>query len=786
MTRCIQIILITITIITLFTSCSITKMLNDGEYLYDGVDSIKIVNNIENEYNEYESQIIEKIKNTLNYETNGLDIKIWKLRFKLPSFRTWLYIKGTQDSTTFHRILRKFGTPPILISNVNPALRSKVAQTILNENGFLAAKVESMESYNKNDSLKISVSYSINPQKLYKYDSIISFPFINNSNQVNLVNVNNFAFIKKNSLFSIDSLEKERKNISDSLRNMGFYYFRPDMIKYKADTTITSGSITLKKDFIDGISPLALKAWTIRKVNIRLMDNNNYDTSSDLLLFDTISLDNNIKLFFNTDPYVRKEVLNKRIVIRPNNLYSQKNEEATLRAISNLGAFSSSEFIFSQKQKDIDSISQLDLDIILRPDKTWDLSLESLFKFKSTNFIGPGINLTISKRNIFGGGEALSTSVYGSYEWQKGKSPISSDAIRIYSYQLGSDISLVFPSILFPGKLNDFYKYSTSTSLKLSASILNRPSLYNLQSFGLSMIYDFQPEEGIQHHIQPIGLTFSLLSNSSERFNNLIKNNPSLGLSYRDQFIPQMGYSFIYDNLLGRHSIHHLWMRYSVSEAGNIINGIMSLSGKKYNDQKKLFKVPFAQFIKGTAEIRYTYKIDFNQSLASRFATGAIFSFGNSTISPFMEEFYVGGANSIRAFTVRSVGPGKFSPNNGPYSFMDQVGDFKLEGNIEYRARLKGRLQVALFLDAGNVWLIRKERKRIGASLTELTNTKDFINQIAIGTGAGIRYDLDYIVVRFDVGIGLHIPYDTGIHHWYNIPKFKDSLGFHLAVGYPF
>ena len=156
------------------------------------------------------------------------------------------------------------------------------------------------------------------------------------------------------------------------------------------------------------------------------------------------------------------------------------------------------------------------------------------------------------------------------------------------------------------------------------------------------------------------------------------------------------------------------------------------------------------------------------------------------TVAPYSEQFYVGGANSIRAFTVRSIGPGRFVPRNSRYAFMDQIGEFKLEMNAEYRFRLAGDLHGALFLDSGNVWLLRPDENRPGGSLQEITDAKDFFKQLALGSGLGLRYDLNYLVIRFDVGVGLHLPFETTRQGYYNLPKFANSIGYHFAVGYPF
>lgn len=764
-------------VVVYMSSCSLSKYLDKGEYLYDGIKEITVTDN--DKKDDYQQEAISQAKATLTYETNGFKLG----KTTIPSFSKWIYMTTKNDSTLFGRILGKFGSPAIFLSNVNPPLRAKVAETTLNNYGYLSSYIFSMEELSETDSCAVAVSYDINTGKLYRCDSIVNLDNINIDSVS--IDMDKISTLKKGDPFSVINLEKDRNTIAQYLRDHGFYYFRPDMIIYKADTTVSSGSVIIKKALIDGLPSLAVKPWKIGKINVRLMQENRLGDVGEILLKNTLPIDSGITLYYNNRPSVRKSIIKKRILMLPDSLYSPDREAKTLKALSALGAFSSSEFVFTP-QDTANNNRTLDLDILLRPDRPWDVSLETLFKAKSNNYIGPGATASISKRNLFGGGETLSVSLWGSYEWQLGKSPVGKDAIRINSYQIGTDISLIFPTLLFPGKINSYFSYPTSTSLRIGASLLNRPALYTLKSLSFNMAYDFQPSKEFQHRIQPLSITYTLLGNTSDKFNELVRNNPSLKLSYRDQLIPQISYSFTYDNILNFNHDHHIWMRYGVSEAGNIVNGIMALAGKKYNSQKNLMGVHFAQFVKATAELRYTYKIDYNNSIATRFATGAVYSFGNSNTAPFMEELYVGGANSIRAYTVRSIGPGKFKPTEGMYSFMDQVGDFKLEGNLEYRMRIWKNLNGAVFLDAGNVWLINKDELREGGSLKEISGAKDFFNQIAVGTGVGLRYDLDYLVVRFDVGMGLHLPYYNGVDRWYNITNFYDSLGFHIAVGYPF
>jgi len=221
---------------------------------------------------------------------------------------------------------------------------------------------------------------------------------------------------------------------------------------------------------------------------------------------------------------------------------------------------------------------------------------------------------------------------------------------------------------------------------------------------------------------------------------------------------------------------------YNVKEAGNLVSAIYAACGESFQQkEKKLFGVPFAQYIKMSAQYTHKFRFSKHQSVATRIYGGFIYKYGNSIV-PYSDLFSIGGANSIRAFAVRSIGPGAYHPAHSNYSYIDETGDLKLEANVEYRFPLVANLYGALFLDAGNVWLMEKNDDLPGGSI----NAKTFWKELALGTGGGLRYDMDFLVIRFDVGVGIHAPYDTGKSSYYNMRNFWKSLGYHLAIGYPF
>ena len=259
--------------------------------------------------------------------------------------------------------------------------------------------------------------------------------------------------------------------------------------------------------------------------------------------------------------------------------------------------------------------------------------------------------------------------------------------------------------------------------------------------------------------------------------------NPAIAMSFRNQFVPSIGYTYTFDRTYGAAGNRRLVWQNSFTSAGNLLAGVLRAFGEK--QPQELFGNRFSQFVKEVSELKFYHRIGRrNNWLAARLLIGVGYAYGNSEVMPYSEQFYIGGANSIRAFTIRSIGPGSYRPPAGDRNgYLDQTGDFKLEANVEYRFAILGKLGGAVFLDAGNVWLLKKDPKRPGAEL----KWKGLLGEIALGTGFGLRYDISYLVIRADLGIGLHTPCpDPDKRGYYNLSSFRDGLGFHLAIGYPF
>lgn len=785
-------------------SCSISQYQRPWEQLYTGISRITIADEDKSLHGQ---RAIEAVEGQIAYAPNNSIFGSSLYRWPWASVRPWLYKAFERDSSFVGRFFKRLGTKPVWISDVSPALRAQVSERILREHGYFNARVSSTIQPAKSDSLQAKVAYDIAMGQVYPLDSIAYLPPIKLEND-SVYRHERYSLLSSGVPFSVSSLEQDRSQVSNTLREHGFYYFKPSYISYEADTIQRQGKVLLRTELLSGLPEEAKQRWRIGQVNLFFMDSDGRRGA------DSLQIAPQVWVHYDKKLPLRRRVLWSRLLLRPDSLYRQQDETATLKALGALGAFSSIDMSFAPRLKQ-DSGKQrglftpaeiqgestplisaehgegtLDMNALLRSDLPWDASLQTQFTTKTNDLVGPGGKLSLDKRNVFGGGETFSTSFFGSYEWQTNRASSLGKAseVSINSYQLGANLSLTFPTLLLPGWRDRYYLYPTSTTFRLASQIVNRAGFYSLGSVGFNITYDFQPNAVAVHSLRLIDLSYNRLRSSTAEFRQMLSANPSLGLSMRDQLVPQIGYSFVYDNASQRTGRDSWYIGASVSEAGNISSGLFALGGKSFSDTKFILGVPFAQFVKLTGEGRYYWQIDRRTKLVSRLMLGGIYSYGNMQRAPYMEQFYVGGANSIRAFRVRSIGPGRFNAlgNQSPYAFMDHVGEFKLEANLEWRKQLTGLLDIAAFIDAGNIWLLRPDTQRLGGALSELESMEDFFKQIAVGTGAGIRLDFSYLVVRVDVGVGLHLPYDTGKSGWYNIPKFRDALGFHLTVGYPF
>lgn len=696
-------------------------------------------------------------------------------RFPLP-MGLWVYNRYVYRKGGWAKWMQNtFGTTPIYLTTVNPRVRAQVAQNTLRNYGYFRARV-SADTVAMRNPRKAKVSYEVLPGELFHLDSIayLNFPAHSDS----LLRATQWQRrLWKGDAFSVKNLDAERTRLTDLFRDHGYYYYQPSYITFRADTLIRPEYVQLQVLPAPIVPPQASRPYYIGRTSIHVYDNQSYELTDS-------TTRRSITLAHSGEPgkpLLKMRALFRHLRYRRGDLYKQSVMQGVQSDLSDMGIFS--QLSMHYVPRDTAFLSDtLDVLITARLDKPYDAEFKGNVGTKSNGLVGPGVSFSMARQNAFREAEKVSLDVYGSYEWQTGaQMQGSSQTINSYSY--GVALNLQFPRLTILSLGRKFNRRATTTSnYKISADWLNRSGYFGRVSFGARMGYTYQPRPTIRHELVAFRLDYDMLLNTTEKFDSIVKQNPALYVSMRNQFVPSMQYTLQMTSRAAARNPRSFTL--VVKEAGNVTSAIYRALGQDWKaTNKHLFGVPFAQYLKLTAEVTEKYKIKSTRTyLVGRLFAGVVVSYGNSTIAPYSDLFPIGGANSIRAFGVRSIGPGSYHPSVSGYSYLDQVGDLKLEANLEYRFPLVGNLSGALFLDAGNVWLMKPDAARPGGSF----NRKTFGKEIALGTGFGFRYDLDFLVLRFDVGIGLHAPYDTGKSGYYNMPKFMDSLGYHIAVGYPF
>jgi outer membrane protein assembly factor BamA len=746
----------------LFASCSTTLNLPQGETLYTGIKEIEI------SADTLLPGTLEEVEAALAYPPNNALFGSSSIRTPLP-IGLWIYNALVNKRGGFWRwMFDKFAARPVLITTVNPEVRTAIARNVLRENGYFNPGISFAVTPGKNKRTA-SITYRVDMNHLYTYDSIRYIRTRSKADSL-LLRHEHRQSLRRGAHFSVSALEAERQRTSSLLRGHGFYFHRPEYIVYQADTLAAEGKVWLRVSRKPGMPLQALVPYHIGRRSLSIYGYNNEEPTDSVTYKDLL-------IRYQGKLRLRPPVVYERLMLSTGDLYSEERQTMTRAALSNLSTLRYTDISFERRDSSLRN-DTIDMSITASYDLPLDGELELNVTDKSNSLRGPGAVFSLTRRNIFRGGEALRLQANGSYEWQ-------TDGTGLNSYEAGASATLSLPFVMLPGFAHRGLAYPSGTSLRVYADLLNRARFFRILSFGGGVSYEFQPSPVHRHSFSPFRLTYNRLQSTTEEFDSIAALNPILFMSLDNQFVPALSYTYTYDDSsLPRR--HHLWWEASITEASNLLSAVYALAGHRWDATgKELLDNPFAQFVKATAEVRYNYRIDRNNRVVMRLMTGAIVSYGNARVSPFSEQFYVGGANSLRAFTIRTVGPGRFKPADptvNRYSYIDQTGDIKLEANLEYRFRIIGSLYGATFLDWGGLWLVRPDAGRPGGSFS----LKHAFTDMALGTGAGLRYDMDFLVVRFDLGIPLHLPYDTGKPTYFNLNPLKSPPAFHLAVGYPF
>lgn len=756
-------------------ACSTTKHIPEGEKLYvEGDVQLQMDSNVNAERKAlFEEHLEELLMPKPNKKLFGVR---WKLMF-------WNAAGGydTTNSNFFKRFLRKRGEEPVLLSDVNREYNENLLRNRMENLGFFNAEVNSDTTYNGKFG---KIIYTGIPGKIYRIDTVIYEIDPNSNLGRDILKDKDKSLLKKGSNYNLDVILNERDRIDNELKNKGYYFFNPDNILVEVDSTIGNHKVNMYITIKPETTPEAKEPQKIGNIYIYpnyTLTSQGYNRRPNT---DMLDLFDDNYYFIDRQNTFRKKVIANHIFFKRGQLYNRGDHNRTINHLVNLNAF---KFVKNSFEPSPDEPNTLDVYYHLTPLPKKSLRLELLAKTASV-YNGSEANVTWSLRNAFRGAETVTLNVFGGYETQTGGN------INLNSsyYRYGAELGITWPRLLSPYNWAPTRRFIPKTYLKFGYEFLNRRSAYVLNSSSLKYGYVWKENDQKQHDLTLAEIIYVQPRNISEAYKAQMDTVPTLKRIVDPQFSFGPNYTFTFTNTMDESLKHTFYFKGGTNLSGNVLG---LLQGANYDDnQKKLFGTVYSQFVKIEADGRHYMKLGRYSQLASRIMLGMSYSYGNSRSLPYLKQFYSGGPNGLRAFRARAVGPGSALPENlGKDNFFaDQTGDYKLELNTEYRARLVdmgfGVLNWAAFIDAGNIWLQNTEEDKAGGKLS-----KDFLTELAVGAGAGLRFDLTFLILRTDFAIPLRLPYypkgerwvikniDFGSSSWR-----RDNLIFNLAIGYPF
>jgi len=743
----------------LFASCTALKYVPKDESLYTGAKVEVIAAKKITDQN----IVVSEIKDLIRPKPNT------KILASRPFL--WVYdIAGTTTKETGfkHWLKTKVGEPAVYKSMVDPTLVSKAIDAKLYNMGFFNSYSQSEIVESKNGKTT-SITYKIFLYEPYKFDEII---FLKDTDALskNITASQNKSLLKKDNRYDLDVLLLERTRIDGRLKQHGFYYFNPENILFKMDTTLGKGKLRLYITLKPETPEKSKLIYRIAEVNVYPEYKLGKDSSSKHKeIIDSVNYD-------DETGYIKPTPILRSVFLKSNQIYNRQKHNLTLNRLNGLGVF---KFVNVRiTDKDTISSTWLLANIFLTPLPQKSMSVEMQGVSKSNNFIGPALVFSLRNRNAFKGAELMIYNLRSSFETQ-----LSGMYKGQYTYEIDPRIELYIPRFMAPFKINENSNFVPRTKFILDYSFLSRVGYFDLNSFKFTYGYKWKQSRTIDHDLSLVSINYYNIYNKSQLFNDLINSNNLLKRRFEEQFIAGIAYSFFYNEQLKKLKKNQVYFNGNAELAGNTLS-LISGAKSSSDNPSKIFGINFAQFAKLDIDVRDYIHLSEKTMIASRFIAGWGLPYGNSSTMPFVKQFFSGGAYSLRGFPAYSVGPGSYAPPDSLKNifFLQQGGEIKLEANLEYRFPIVGVFRGAFFADAGNVWINKKQTELPGA---EFNGTR-FIKEIAASYGAGLRVDLNFFVLRLDIGIPARKPWLPEGQRWV-LDQFKFSeMIFNIAFGYPF
>jgi outer membrane protein insertion porin family len=747
----------------LAASCSVKRYIPEHEKLYRGA----AIDLVTQENKKEENQISDEIDALMRPKPNQRILGIY------PGL--WAYFRGSRENAGFiARFLKdKIGEQPIYLSQVDRDKTMDLIRNRLENRGFFHSL---MSSEIKEKRYTASIDYAVElfePYRLVHY----SYEGIGKEIDGEIQEALDKGSVKLGMRFDLDVLQEERVRLDEHLKNRGYYNFNPDFLVFEADTNISSSDrnfdlfLRLKRN----VPEASVIPYTVDQIKVFP----NYSLYEDGGLLDTLVV--NHKEFIQGVVVFKPKLLDPYILIQKGERFNPIKSRLTSNRLSSIGNYRFVNLRYEDLQA-TDSTGSLYANIYLSPLNKRSVRAELQGVSKSNNFAGPAFNLTFRNRNLFLGGETFQLSSRIAYETQVA----SGDRRGLNSLELGLKADLIFPRVVFFIPVNERFHYSVpKTKITLGTEYQNRGGLYRLNTLTANYGYFWNANRHVYHEINPLSINLVNLSRTSEQFEDILNQNPFLRNSFEQQFIAGLNYTFNFNHLMDKEKTHGVFIGTTLDFAGNSINFFNRVFNEEPYD---FFGLRYAQYSRADVDLRYYFRMSPDHLLAYRLFGGVGVPYGNSTSLPFVKQFFAGGPNSVRAFRIRSLGPGTYRPEQFDLgSFFDQAGDIRIEGNLEYRFPIVSILKGAFFVDAGNVWLMNENEALPGGKFSS-----NWMKEMAVGAGFGLRFDVDFFVIRFDFATPLRKPYLQERERW--IKDFslgsgdwrRENLIFNFAIGYPF
>ncbi|WP_285822839.1 BamA/TamA family outer membrane protein [Duncaniella freteri] len=759
----------------LLEGCSAVRHVPEGRYLLDKVNI-----SVEGDKDIPSADLYNYLRQTPNHKVLGF----WKLQ--LGTYN----LSGNDSTKWYNRWVRRMGQPPVIYEQALTDTSARQLHLAMINRGYLNAHVE-VDTTIRTEKRRIDVRYNIFTGEPHVIRSVTYD--IPDSAVASVIMADSTKFtVKTGDKFDRDNLDSERTLITRRLRNRGYYAFNKDYITYYADTAANSRSVDLtmavrpprRPNGADTAADSAAIHTLYRIGKVYFITDSDGDRSN----LDTVSY-KGVDIVYGRDRYLKPGALEEKCFLIPGQLYSPHNVDRTYESIARLGILKSINIELVPEASLDNGDRLLDAYIRLSRNKKQSITLD-IEGTNSEGDLGFGVGATYQHRNLAKGSQLFTGRLRMNYESLSGSfNGLINDRYTEYAGEVG----ITFPRFEFPfAPLSMRQRFNVSSEFALSFNYQERPEYTRIIS-GAAWRYKWVNRTNTRRHeFDLIDINYVYLPARTNGFLDAIApDNPLLRYSYEDHFIMSMGYRYYHTNkriasAVGRaRGIQPIvyTIRASAETAGNLLYlGSKAFGKRSESGVYEVFNTQFSQYIKGEVDYAITRNFDHRHSLAFHIGGGIGYPYGNSRVLPFEKRFYAGGANGVRGWGVRTLGPGRYNSHNSVSYFINQCGDIRLDMSLEYRAKLFWVLEGGAFIDAGNIWTIHNYENQPGG----MFHFNTFWKEIAWAYGLGLRMDFNYFLLRLDLGVKAYNP-AQGQERWplFHFDWHRDTA-VHFSVGYPF